>query len=77
MLLDASGVSRLFGDAHELGRALQSAQPAAQVALAGSATASMILAMAANPLTIIEPGTEAAALAPLPIDLLKPFFERR
>ena len=30
VLLDASGVSRLFGDAHELGRALQSAQPAAQ-----------------------------------------------
>ncbi len=77
VLLDASGVSRLFGDAHELGRALQSAQPAAQVALAGSATASMILAMAANPLTIIEPGTEAAALAPLPIDLLAVLADAR
>lgn len=77
VLLDASGISRLFGDAHELGRALQSAEPAAQVALAGSATASMILALAADGLTVIEPGTEAAALAPLSIDLLAALAEAR
>jgi protein ImuB len=77
VLLDASGVSRLFGDAHELGRALQSAQPATQVALAGTATASMILAMAASPLSVIEPGAEAAALAPLSIDLLAALAEAR
>src|SRR5690606_36145669 len=77
VLLDAAGISRLFGDAQELGRALHSAQPAARVALAGSAAASMILALAAEDVIVVDPGTEAAALAPLPIDLLAALAEAR
>ena len=77
VLLDVSGVSRLFGDARELGQVLQSAQPAAQMALAGTATAALMLAMAADGPIVIEPGTEAAALAPLPVDLLVALAEAR
>ncbi len=77
VLLDAGGVSRLFGDAEALGQALQSAEPTAHVALAGTATASMILALSTDRVKVIEPGAEAAALAPLPIDLLAALAEAR
>jgi len=73
--IDLSGLTRLFGDARAMGTELL--RTAAErglrvrVAIAGTRTAARLLACAAGgPLTVIDPGTEPAALAPLPIDLL-------
>ena len=74
--IDLSGLTRLFGDAramgHELLRTAAERGLRVRVAIAGTRTAARLLACAAGgPLTVIDPDTEATALAPLPIDLLK------
>jgi protein ImuB len=73
LLLDLSGLTRLFGDAHALARELQRAALArglrVGVALAGTATAARLLARH-TPLTVVDPGTEAPAVARLPLALL-------
>ena len=75
VVLDLSGLTRLFGDARAMGEALR--QTAAdrglrvRVAIAGTRTAARLLVCTASgPVTVVDPGTEAAALARLPIQRL-------
>ena len=75
VVLDLSGVTRLFGDARALGEALRRTAAdrglRVRVALAGTRTAVRLLVRAASgPVTVVDPGTEATALAPLPIQQL-------
>jgi protein ImuB len=74
VLLDLSGLGRLWPTPHELGRALLDAAAMraieAQAALAFSRVAALTLARARPGLTVVPAGGEAAALAPLPLDLL-------
>ncbi len=80
VLLDLHGVGRLWRTADELGRALLEAAAsravAAQVALAFSRVAALVLARARPGLTIVPAGGEAEALAPLPVALLELPAER-
>ncbi len=73
--IDLSGLTRLFGDAHAMGEAL--GRTAAdrglrvRLAVAGTRTAARLLAHGfSEPLTIVNPGDEAAVLARLPVHLL-------
>ena len=75
VVLDLSGLTRLFGDARAMGEVLR--RTAAdrglhvRVAIAGTRTAARLLVCAASgPVTVVNPGTEAAALARLPIQWL-------
>jgi len=87
VLLDAAGLSRLFGSAQELGthllEALASRQdvpsrqdmssrqyPQPRVAIASTQTAAALLALGRPGLTVVEPGQEEKALAPLSISVL-------
>jgi protein ImuB len=74
VLLDLSGLRRLWPDPAALGRAIQDRARARghdpNVALAGTRTAAFVLARGRAGLTVVPPGGEAAALAPLPLDLL-------
>ena len=74
VLLDLSGLARLFGDAkaiaEELRRTAADRGLQVRVAIAGTRTAARLLVRHRAGLTVIEPGTEAAALDPLPITLL-------
>ena len=94
VLLDASGLSRLFGTAQELGehlrdaiskqspgdsvggvpvaRALRDGVPG-RVAIASTQTAAILLALGTPGLTVVMPGKEAIALAPLSINVLDQF----
>jgi protein ImuB len=66
VFLDLSGLDRLIGSPRTIADELALALPAdAQIAIAGSRVAAHLLARAA-PRTIVEPGTEASAVAPLP-----------
>ena len=74
LLLDASGLSRLFGSAQELGEHLRDAlqkqssgDTAARVAIAATQTAATLLALGSPGLTVVMPGKEAIALAPLSV----------
>jgi protein ImuB len=81
VLLDLSGLGRLWPTPHVLGRALLDAAKAraieAQAALAFSRVAALVLARARPGLTVVPAGGEAAALAPLPLELLELEAERR
>ena len=75
VVLDLSGLARLFGDARAMGEAL--VRTAAdrglrvRVAIAGTRTSARLLVCAASgPVTVVDPGTEAATLARLPIQRL-------
>jgi protein ImuB len=75
VVLDLGGLTRLFGDTRAMGEALR--QTAAerglrvQVAIAGTCTAARLLVRAASrPVTVVDPGAEAAVLARLPIQRL-------
>jgi protein ImuB len=74
VVLDLSGLDRLFGDARtiaeELRRTAADRGLRVRVTIAGSRTAARLLVRHRAGLTIVEPGTEAAALAPLTISLL-------
>jgi len=74
VLCDVSGLERLFGDAQAIGVALGRAAVrrglAARVAVAGTRVAAWVVACARPGLTVVRPGTEAAVLAPLPIETL-------
>ncbi|MEQ1761288.1 MAG: hypothetical protein ABL986_23515 [Vicinamibacterales bacterium] len=73
--LDASGLARLFGDARTLGTELRRAAAdkglQVRVAIAGTCTAARLMVHHRAGLSIVEPGTEAAVLAPLPLRLLQ------
>jgi protein ImuB len=74
VVLDLSGLARLFGDAKtiagELRRTAADRGLQIRVAIAGTRTAARLMVRHRAGITIIEPGTEALALAPLPITLL-------
>jgi protein ImuB len=77
MLLDAGGLSRLFGSAQELGAQLHQAlmahgagSPAPRVAMASTQTAAALLALGRPGLTVVERGQEEKALAPLSVTVL-------
>jgi protein ImuB len=74
IVLDLSGLERLFGDARtiaeELRRTAADRGLRVRVAIAGTRTAARLLVRYRAGLTIVEPGNEAAAVAPLPIALL-------
>lgn len=77
VLLDANGLSRLFGTAQELGTHLSEAlakhgtgAPAPRVAIASTQTAAALLALGRPGLTVVEPGQEEKALAPLSVSVL-------
>jgi protein ImuB len=74
IVMDLSGLERLFGEPRAIGEALrgQLADRGLQthVAIAGTRTAAHLLAVARAGLTVVEPGGERAALAPLTIDAL-------
>jgi protein ImuB len=73
--VDLSGLRRLFGSARAIAVELQRTAAARdlriRVAIAGTATAARLLAHgAAAEITVVEPGGDACALAPLPLELL-------
>jgi protein ImuB len=72
--LDVSGLGRLLGTPANIGRELvrdaRERGCAADVALAGSRTAAMLLALACDGLTVVPPGEEAGTLASLPLGVL-------
>jgi protein ImuB len=74
IVLDLGGLERLFGDARtiaeELRRTAADRGLRVRVAIAGTRTAARLLVRSRAGLTIVEPGNEAAAVAPLPIALL-------
>jgi protein ImuB len=74
IVLDLSGLTRLFGEARtiaeELRRTAADRGLRVRVAIAGTRTAARLLVRYRAGLTIVEPGNEAAAVAPLPITLL-------
>ncbi len=85
VLLDASGLSRLFGTAQELGEHLRDAlekqspgdaalgNTVPRVAIASTQTAATLLALGQPGLTVVMPGKEAIALAPLAVSVLDTF----
>ena len=72
--IDVSGLERLLGTARTIGEELRreaSARGArVHVAVAATQMAALVLAHARPGLTVVDPGDEAAALAPLPVGLL-------
>src|SRR5688572_15193696 len=80
VLLDASGLSRLFGSAQELGEHLRDAlskqspgDTNPRVAIASTQTAASLLALGSPGLTVVMPGKEPIALAPLGVNVLDQF----
>ena len=73
--IDVSGLGRLLGPARAIGEELRREAAArgvrVHVALAGTRIAALVLVHTRPGLTLVEPGEEAAALAPLPIGILE------
>ena len=73
--IDVRGLDRLLGSpstvAAELAREAAARGVRAHIALAATHTAAAVLALARPGVTVVEPGEQAAALAPLPIGLLE------
>jgi protein ImuB len=75
VIFDAEGLARIFGTpdhiAHEVQRLAAERQIMIRVAVAGTTTAAWLLAThSRKPVTVVESGREAAALAALPVDAL-------
>lgn len=72
--LDLIGLERLFGDARSIGNELRRTAAdrglRVRVAIAATRTAARLVVRHWAGVTVVEPGTEAEALATLPIDLL-------
>jgi hypothetical protein len=78
VLLEVGGLSALFETPRDLGDAIHGASPACRsVALASTAAAAMLMACGREGLTVLEPATQKAALAELPIDVLMEVTEAR
>src|SRR5688572_31574027 len=79
--VDVSGLDRLIGPPAAIGAELAREAAARgrdiHVALASTHTAAAILAFSRPGVTIVEGGHEAAALAPVAIDILEPFSRMR
>ncbi len=78
--LDLSGLARLFGDARaiaaELRRTAADRGLQVRIAIAGSRTPARLLVRHRAGVTVVEPGGEAEALAPLPLALLTDLCSR-
>ena len=74
VLLDLQGLGRAWPSPRALGEALLEAArlrcPEPRVALAGSRVAALLVSQGREGLTVLAPGEEIAALAPLPLSLL-------
>ncbi len=75
LIFDADGLARIFGTpdhiGHEVQRLAAERRVSVRVAVAGSATAAWLLAAHSRmPVTVAEPGRDAAALAAMPVDVL-------
>ncbi len=75
VIFDASGLARVIGSprdiAHEVQRLAAERGVMMRVAVAGTATAAWVMAMHSGaPVTVVEPGREAAALAAYPVEVL-------
>jgi protein ImuB len=72
--LDISGLGRLLGSPGDIGRELlrdsRERGCAADIAIASTRTAAMLLALACDGLTIVPPGDERRILATLPLGIL-------
>src|SRR5881394_3540336 len=73
--VDVSGLTRLLGPARTIGEEMRREAATRglriHVAIASTRTAAALLALARPGLTVVAPGDEAAALAPLAIGILK------
>jgi protein ImuB len=80
VVIDVRGLDRLLGDARTIGEELRreaaDRKLRAHVALAGTQTAARVLAVARPGLTVVDPGGEAEALAPIAIDVLQHIGEQ-
>src|SRR4051794_39940117 len=78
--VDVSGLTRLLGPARTIGEEMRREAAArgvrVHVAIAGTRIAALLLAIARPGLTIVAPGDEPAALAPLAIGLLEKIPDR-
>ncbi len=74
IVVDLAGVERLFGNARTVGESMRGQLAdrglQAHVAIATTRTAAHLLAVARAGLTVVDQDDEAAALAPLSVDLL-------
>jgi protein ImuB len=77
--VDVSGLTRLLGPARTIGEEMRREAATRgmriHVAIASTRTAAMLLALARPGLTLVAPGDEAAALAPLAIGILEKIDE--
>jgi len=75
VLLDLQGLGRVWPSPRALGEALLEAARVRRleprIALAGSRVAALLVSQGREGLTVLAPGEEAAALAPLPLSLLE------
>ena len=73
--VDVSGLERLLGPGRVIGEELRREATARgvrlHVAIAGTRMAALLLALARPGLTIVEPGGEAEALAPIAVGILE------
>jgi protein ImuB len=74
VVLDLSGLTRLFGDARTIAEHMRRTAAdrgvRVRVAIAGTRAAARLLVRHRAGLTVVEPGTEASALAALPLTVL-------
>src|ERR1700722_20374404 len=71
VLFDVRGLGALFGDAHQIARATQNrAGLPVDIAIAADPDAEILAARGIRGITVIAPGSEAAILARLPLNLL-------
>ena len=73
--IDVSGLERLLGPPQTIGAELVREALArgvrVHVAIAATRTTALVLALARPGLTVVEPGDEATALAPVPVAILE------
>jgi protein ImuB len=72
VILDLSGLSRLFGSPRDIGEQLRrsSAGKPVRIAIAASQTAAALLALGRAGLTVVSAEEQPSAMAPLPVTLL-------
>ena len=75
VVLDTTGLTRMFGDVRELGATLRRSAADRglylRIAVASTRTAALLVVQEWGGLTVIEPGREAVTLASLSLDVLK------
>jgi protein ImuB len=81
VVLDATGLAELVGDGRALGASLRRGAAGRglylRIGVAATRAAALLIVQSRSGLTVIEPGQEAAALAPLPIDVLRTLARRQ